>query len=88
MFRSAWTTTRPNHKGTKPMKTGGVLTILAMLGASSLGCRTRHEIHSVSEVKPIHITIDVNIKVDRALEDYFADIDTANPSPEKGAQNE
>ena len=27
------------------------------------------------EVKPIHITIDVNIRVDRALDDFFSDID-------------
>jgi hypothetical protein len=29
------------------------------------------------EVKPIHITIDVNVKVDRALDDFFGDIDSA-----------
>lgn len=45
------------------------------------GC-TRHEIQSKHEVqvapievKPIHITIDVNIKVDRALDDFFGDLD-------------
>lgn len=27
------------------------------------------------EVKPIHITLDVNVKVDRALDDFFGDID-------------
>jgi len=27
------------------------------------------------EVKPIHITIDVNVKVDRALDDFFGDLD-------------
>ena len=27
------------------------------------------------EVKPMHITIDVNVKVDRALNDFFGDID-------------
>ncbi len=27
------------------------------------------------EIKPIHITIDVNVKVDRALDDFFGDID-------------
>ena len=27
------------------------------------------------EVKPIHITIDVNVKVDKALDDFFGDID-------------
>jgi hypothetical protein len=27
------------------------------------------------EVKPIHITVDVNVKVDRALDDFFSDLD-------------
>ena len=41
------------------------------------GC-TRHKVEVAPvEVKPIHITIDVNVKVDRALDDYFGDIDAA-----------
>lgn len=35
------------------------------------------------EVKPIHITVDVNVKVDKALDDFFGDLDkkstTINP---------
>lgn len=27
------------------------------------------------EVKPIHVTVDVNVKVDKALDDYFGDLD-------------
>ncbi|MBI5423505.1 MAG: hypothetical protein HZA32_05420 [Opitutae bacterium] len=27
------------------------------------------------EVKPIHITVDVNVKVERALEDFFGGLD-------------
>jgi hypothetical protein len=27
------------------------------------------------EVKPIHITVDVNVKVDQALNDFFGDLD-------------
>jgi len=27
------------------------------------------------EVKPIHITVDVNVKVDKALKDFFGDMD-------------
>ena len=39
------------------------------------GC-TRHEVEvKPVEIKPIHITIDVNVKVDRALDDFFGDID-------------
>ena len=27
------------------------------------------------EVMPIHITVDVNVKVERALDDFFGDLD-------------
>ena len=27
------------------------------------------------EVKTIHITVDVNVKVDKALDDFFGDLD-------------
>lgn len=41
-----------------------------------LACATRHEVEvKPVEIKPIHITIDVNVKVDRALDDFFGDID-------------
>ncbi|TKB28481.1 YnbE family lipoprotein [Desulfopila sp. IMCC35006] len=41
------------------------------------GC-TRHEVEvKPLEIKPIHITIDVNVKVDRALDDFFGDLDKA-----------
>lgn len=39
------------------------------------GC-TSHQVRvEPVEIKPIHITIDVNIKVDRALDDFFGDLD-------------
>jgi len=38
------------------------------------------------EVKPIHITVDVNVKVERALDDFFGDLDkkssTISPNEE------
>ncbi len=41
----------------------------------ALGC-TRHKVEVAPvEIKPIHITIDVNVKVDKALEDFFSDVD-------------
>jgi hypothetical protein len=44
----------------------------------SVACNTKHEVQVAPlEVKPIHITIDVNIKVDRALDDFFGDLDAA-----------
>ncbi len=43
-----------------------------------LGCSTTHEVEMAPvEIKPIHITIDVNVKVDRALDSFFDDIDNA-----------
>ena len=57
----------------------GTISILLLLVA--FGC-TKHQVETRSqvevapvEVKPIHITIDVNIRVDRALDDFFSDID-------------
>ena len=41
------------------------------------GCVTRHEVNMTHEVKPIHITMDINLKVDRELDNFFDDIDTA-----------
>ncbi len=55
----------------------------------SAGCQTRHEIDvkpvqttSQVEVKPIrvepiHITIDINVRVQKALDDFFDDIEAA-----------
>ncbi len=46
--------------------------VMMMLGS----CQTRHEVDvKPVEVKPIHITIDVNVKVQKALDDFFGDID-------------
>jgi len=49
--------------------------VLLSLFVISLGC-TQHKVEVAPvEIKPIHITIDVNIKVDKALDDFFGDID-------------
>ena len=57
----------------------GAISILLLLMLP--GC-TKHQVETKSqvevapvEIKPIHITIDINIKVDRALDDFFSDID-------------
>jgi hypothetical protein len=56
-----------------------VLTFICMAGLLLLlqGCQTQHRIETVHkvEVAPMHITIDVNVKVDRALDDFFGDLD-------------
>ena len=42
------------------------------------GCQSSHQLEvKPVEIKPIHITIDVNVKVDRALDNFFNDIDAA-----------
>ncbi len=60
--------------------------ISLLIGAVMLfasGCNTRHEVAvEPMEVKPIHITIDVNIRVDRALDDFFDDIDDVTTETE------
>ena len=49
--------------------------LLALMPLFSSGC-TRHEVEvKPVEIKPIHITIDINVKVDRALDDFFGDLD-------------
>jgi hypothetical protein len=40
------------------------------------GC-TSHKVEVAPvKVEPIHITIDINVKVDKALDDFFEDIDS------------
>ena len=55
--------------------------ILIPLLASAIfmgqGCQTEHKVETVHkiEVAPMHITIDVNVRVDKALDDFFSDLD-------------
>jgi hypothetical protein len=52
----------------------GGMTLLVFLTA----CQTRHAVEVAPvEVKPIHITIDVNVRIQKALEDFFGEIDAA-----------
>jgi len=51
-----------------------LMALLTLQGA----CSTRHQVQVAPvEVKPIHITIDVNVRVQKDLEDFFSDIDKA-----------
>ncbi len=48
------------------------------------GCQSSHQVEvKPVEIKPIHITIDVNVKIDRALDDFFDDIDAAEDEIKK-----
>ena len=54
----------------------------------SYGC-TQHKVEVAPvEVKPIHITIDVNVKVDKALDDFFDDIDSEEEQIESTSSTE
>lgn len=51
--------------------------LAAIFFLAAPGC-TKHKVEVAPvEIKPIHITIDVNVKVDRALDNFFGDIDNA-----------
>ena len=43
---------------------------------SVTGC-THYQVDMTHEVKPIHITLDINLKIDRELDNYFGDVDQA-----------
>ncbi|THB76097.1 MAG: YnbE family lipoprotein [Desulfobacteraceae bacterium] len=46
------------------------------LALATWGCKSSHEVDvKPVEIKPIHITIDINVKIDKALDDFFDDID-------------
>jgi Skp family chaperone for outer membrane proteins len=50
---------------------------VALVFLISYGC-TQHKVEVAPvEVKPIHITIDVNVKVDKALDEFFDEVDSA-----------
>jgi hypothetical protein len=52
------------------------LFLIMAAGCTKHEIESRHEIQLAPvEVKPIHITIDINIKVDKALDDFFGDLD-------------
>jgi hypothetical protein len=58
--------------------------LILVLVLAAGGCASV-KTESVVEVKPIHITVDVNVKVDQALNDFFGDLDkksaTLAPTP-------
>ncbi len=64
-----------------------VLVVSALL-LFATGCQTQHKIETVHkvEVAPMHITIDVNVKVDKALDDFFGDLDAAEDELQSSPQ--
>ena len=65
------------------MKKIAFLLLFFTLIFSFQACTTQHQVKSESqvevkpiEVKPIHIIIDVNIKIDKELDSFFDEIDS------------
>jgi hypothetical protein len=59
------------------------LSLLALAGLLLGGCLSVKT--APIEVKPIHVTVDVNVKVDRALDDFFGDLDKKSATIETPA---
>jgi hypothetical protein len=69
-----------NSRG-QQMKKRGLLWLAVVGFLMTVSC-TKHLIETKSdvavapiEVKPIHITIDINVRVEKALDDFFGDLD-------------
>ncbi len=50
---------------------------VVLLGLGTSSCiRTQNEVDvKPIEIKPVHITLDINIRIEKALDDFFGDID-------------
>ena len=64
--------------------------ILILIGGlfilSAAGC-TQHKVEVAPvEIKPIHITIDVNVRVEKALDDFFDDLEAAEDKIKKSEE--
>ena len=51
-----------------------LILMIPLLGLLA-GCKTQHTVKTESTIAPIHITLDINLKIDKALDDFFNDID-------------
>ncbi len=50
----------------------------------SAGCLSTH--HTVdANVQPIHVTLDVNLRVEKELDSFFGELDKENPLLKEGA---
>ena len=56
-----------------------LLTVVLGLAPGCLKVKTEHKL----AVEPIHITVDVNVKIDKELDDFFGDIDAVDPTLKK-----
>lgn len=48
---------------------------LTIIGCISTDNKVDAKVETVHEIKPVHITVDLNIRVQNALDDFFKDVD-------------
>ncbi len=53
---------------------GVILAALMLAGCGTINTSSNINLKPI-EIKPIHITIDINLKVDKALDNFFGDLD-------------
>ncbi len=59
------------HRGLKATAALLAPAAVALLALSIGGCTQHRVIVDPIEVKPMHITVDINLRVDRELDDFF-----------------
>ena len=68
------------------MKEAGIIIGMAIMLLFQ-SCSTKHTVTiEPVKVEPVHIAIDVNIRVDRALDNFFEDIDKADSNTNKTSE--
>ena len=56
-----------------------IFSVIGLSLVSFFGCiKVKHEM----TIQPIHVTVEIKLKIDRELEDFFGDIDKASISSE------
>ena len=62
--------------------------MVTLVWLAATGC-THYKVDMTHEVKPIHITLDINLKIDRELDNFFGDVDqAAKAEPQKKNQTD
>lgn len=55
-----------------------IITAVSLILYVFSGCQSTHQVEvKPVEIKPIHITIDVNVRVEKALDSFFDDLEAA-----------
>lgn len=79
----------PRRDPRRARHTAALVAAIAILAA----CRTKHEIdvkptqHTV-KIEPIYMTVDVNLRVQKELDEFYEDIEGSSPPPSGGAPRE